>query len=50
MLKRNITKLLICGGGFKLFYLVGSVKYLIEIDVLKNIKESVEDLFRSKLQ
>jgi predicted acylesterase/phospholipase RssA len=41
MLKRNITKLLICGGGFKMFYLVGAIKYLIEIDVLQNIKEYI---------
>jgi predicted acylesterase/phospholipase RssA len=41
MLKRNITKLLICGGGFKMFYLVGSIKYLIEINVLQNIKEYI---------
>jgi len=41
MLKRNITKLLICGGGFKMFYLVGAIKYLIEINVLQNIKEYI---------
>ena len=40
-LKRNITKLLICGGGFKFFYLVGAIKYLHHINVLKNIKEYI---------
>ena len=40
-LKRNITKLLICGGGFKFFYLVGAIKYLHHINILKNIKEYI---------
>jgi NTE family protein len=40
-LKRNIDKLLLCGGGFKFYYLYGSVKYLYENNILKNIKEYI---------
>ena len=40
-LKRNITKLLVCGGGFKFYYLYGSIKYLYEINVLQNINEYI---------
>jgi len=41
MTKRNITKLLICGGGFKFFYIYGAIKYLEEINILKNITEYI---------
>ena len=41
VLKRNITKLLICGGGFKFFYIVGALKYLDEINILQNINEYI---------
>ena len=41
VLKRNITKLLICGGGFKFFYLVGAIKYLHHINVIQNINEYI---------
>ena len=40
-LKRNITKLLICGGGFKFFYIVGALKYLAEINILYSINEYI---------
>jgi NTE family protein len=40
-LKRNIDKLLLCGGGFKFYYLYGSIKYLHEINILQNIKEYI---------
>jgi predicted acylesterase/phospholipase RssA len=41
MYKRNITKLLICGGGFKFFYLIGAIKYLSENNILENIQEFI---------
>jgi NTE family protein len=41
MNKRNIDTLLVCGGGFKFFYLYGAIKYLYEIDILQNIKEYI---------
>jgi NTE family protein len=41
MTKRNISKLLICGGGFKFFYLYGAIKYLDEINILQNITEYI---------
>jgi len=41
VLKRNITKLLICGGGFKFFYIVGALKYLDELNILQNINEYI---------
>jgi NTE family protein len=41
MIKRNIDTLLICGGGFKFFYLYGAIKYLYDINVLQNIKEYI---------
>ena len=41
MTKRNISKLLICGGGFKFFYLYGAIKYLQEINILQNITEYI---------
>lgn len=40
-IKRNITKLLICGGGFKFYYLYGTIKYLYDINVLENINEYI---------
>ena len=40
-LKRNIQKLLLCGGGFKFYYLYGCIKYLHEINILQNIKEYI---------
>jgi NTE family protein len=40
-LKRNITKLLLCGGGFKFYYLYGSLKYLHEINVIQNVTEYI---------
>jgi NTE family protein len=40
-LKRNITKLLLCGGGFKFYYLYGSFKYLYEINVIQNVTEYI---------
>jgi len=39
--KRKISKLLICGGGFKFFYLVGALKYLTETNIISNIKEYI---------
>lgn len=39
--KRKINKLLLCGGGFKFYYLYGSVKYLHEINIIQNIKEYI---------
>ena len=41
MIKRNIDTLLVCGGGFKFFYLYGAIKYIHEINVLQNIKEYI---------
>jgi len=41
MSKRKIEKLLVCGGGFKFYYIYGSIKYLEEINILKNIKEYI---------
>jgi len=40
-LKRNITKLLLCGGGFKFYYIYGSITYLYEKNVLQNINEFI---------
>ena len=40
-IKRNITKLLLCGGGFKFYYLFGSIKYLHDINILSNITEYI---------
>jgi NTE family protein len=40
-IKRKIDKLLLCGGGFKFYYLYGSIKYLHEINILQNIKEYI---------
>ena len=40
-MKRNITKLLLCGGGFKFYYIFGSIKYLHDINVLSNITEFI---------
>lgn len=40
-LKRNIDKLLLCGGGFKFYYLYGSIKYLHDNNILQNIKEYI---------
>jgi len=40
-IKRNITKLFICGGGFKFYYLYGTIKYLYEINILQNINEYI---------
>ena len=39
MTKRIINKLLVCGGGFKFYYIYGSIQYLYEINVLQNIKD-----------
>lgn len=41
MYKRNITKLLICGGAFKFFYLIGAIKYLSDNNLLDNINEFI---------
>jgi hypothetical protein len=41
MPKRQIKKLLICGGGFKFYYIYGSIKYLQEINILQNIEEYI---------
>jgi len=40
-LKRNIDKLLLCGGGFKFYYLFGCIKYLHDVNILKDIKEYI---------
>lgn len=40
-LKRDITKLLLCGGGFKFYYIYGSIKYLHEMNILQNITEFI---------
>ena len=40
-LRRNIDKLLICGGGFKFYYIYGSIKYLHELKILTNINEYI---------
>jgi predicted acylesterase/phospholipase RssA len=41
MAKRKITKLLVCGGGFKFYYIYGSIQYLYEINILQNIQEYI---------
>jgi len=41
MSNRKINKLLICGGGFKFYYIYGSIKYLEEINILQNITEYI---------
>jgi predicted acylesterase/phospholipase RssA len=38
---RKINKLLVCGGGFKFYYIYGSIRYLYEINVLQNITEYI---------
>ena len=38
---RKISKLLVCGGGFKFYYIYGSIRYLYEINVLQNITEYI---------
>jgi NTE family protein len=40
-LKRKISKLLLCGGGFKFYYIYGSIKYLYEINVINSITEFI---------
>ena len=41
MTKRKISKLLVCGGGFKFYYIYGSIRYLYEINILQNIEEYI---------
>jgi len=41
MFKRTINKLLVCGGGFKFYYILGAIKYLDEIKILDNINEYI---------
>ncbi len=41
VLKRSIKKLLICGGGFKFFYLIGSIKYLFDLNIINDIEEYI---------
>jgi len=39
--KRKINKLLVCGGGFKFYYIYGCIRYLYEINILQNIQEYI---------
>ena len=41
MFKRIIHKLLVCGGGFKFYYILGAIKYLHEMHILEHINEYI---------
>jgi long-subunit acyl-CoA synthetase (AMP-forming) len=44
MTKRKISKLLVCGGGFKFYYIYGSIRYLYEINILQKEDEEIDAL------